>query len=60
MEIPVSNADIVDPDQMMCSATSDLGLQCFPVAHLGVPLLKWVTVFYLITALVFQNYWKNL
>ena len=40
MEIPVSNADIVDPDQMMCSATSDLGLQCFPVAHLGVPLLK--------------------
>ena len=25
-----------DPDQMPCSAASDLGLHCLPITHLGV------------------------
>ena len=32
---PVFNANSVDPDQMPCSAMSDLGLHCLPV-------YKWV------------------
>ena len=31
-----------DPDQMLCSAVSDLGLHYLPVTHLGVSSLKWV------------------
>ena len=31
-----------DPDQMLWSATSDLGLHCLPVTHLGVSSLQWV------------------
>ena len=34
-----------DPDQMPRSATSDLGLHCFPVTCLGVSSLKWVKPF---------------
>ena len=30
-----------DPDQMTHSSTSDLGLHCLPVTHLGVSSLKW-------------------
>ena len=32
MEIPVFNANSVDPDQAPCSATSDLGLHCLPMS----------------------------
>ena len=32
MEIPVLNANSVDPDQMPCSAASDLGLDCLPIS----------------------------
>ena len=31
-----------DPDQMLHSAVSDLGLHCLPVTHLGVSSLQWV------------------
>ena len=31
-----------DPDQMPCSAASDLGLHCLPVTCLGVSSLQWV------------------
>ena len=31
-----------DPDQMLPSATSDLGLHCLPVTCLGVSSLQWV------------------
>ena len=34
-----------DPDQMLHSATSDLGLHCLPVTILGVSSLLWVNVF---------------
>ena len=36
IEIPVFNASSVDPDQMLHSASSDLGLHCLPITLLGV------------------------
>ena len=36
------NADSVDPDQMLHSLMSDLGLHCLPITLLGVSGLKWV------------------
>ena len=36
IEIPVFNANSVDPDQMLYSATSDLGLHYFPYTLLEV------------------------
>ena len=33
-----------DPDQMLHSAASDLGLHCLPVTHLGVSSLQWVNI----------------
>ena len=42
IEIPVFNANSVDPDLMLHSATSDLGLHCLLVFLLGVSRLKWV------------------
>ena len=33
-----------DPDQMLCSATSDLGLHCLPVTLLGVSRLQLANV----------------
>ena len=33
-----------DPDQMLHSAASDLGLQCLPVTLLGVSRLQWVKI----------------
>ena len=41
-EIPVLNANSVDPDQMLHSATSDLGLQCLPVSLLSDTRLKGI------------------
>ena len=35
-------ANSADPDQMPCSAASDLGLHCLPVILLGVSRLQWV------------------
>ena len=31
-----------DPDQMLHSAASDLGLHCLPITLLGVSQLQWV------------------
>ena len=31
-----------DPDQMLHSAVSDLGLHCLPATRLGVSSLQWV------------------
>ena len=31
-----------DPDQMLCSAMSDLSLHCLPVTILSVSQLQWV------------------
>ena len=31
-----------DPDQMLCSAASDLGLHCLPITLSGVSRLQWV------------------
>ena len=31
-----------DPDQMLHSVASDLGLHCLPITHLGVSRLQWV------------------
>ena len=36
IEIPVTNANSVDSDQMLHSVASDLGLHCSPITHLGV------------------------
>ena len=33
-----------DPDQMLCSAASDLGLHCLPITLLWVSRLQWVKV----------------
>ena len=42
IEIPVVNANSVDPDQMLHSVVSALGLHCLPITLLGVYQLKWV------------------
>ena len=34
IEIPVFNANSEDPDQMLCSASSDLYLHCLPMSLL--------------------------
>ena len=34
IEIPIFNANSVDPDQTLHSAASDLGLHCLPMSHL--------------------------
>ena len=39
---PVINANSVDPDQTLHSATSDLGLHCLPMSHLWDARHKWV------------------
>ena len=44
IEIPVVNLNSVDPDQMLHSATSDLGLHCLTNALLGISKLKWVKI----------------
>ena len=31
-----------DPDQMLHSAASDLGLHCLPITLLGVSRLQWI------------------
>ena len=31
-----------DPDQTPHSVTSDLGLHCLPITHLGVSQLQWI------------------
>ena len=41
-EIPVINANGVDPDQTPCSVASDLGLHCLPMSLLWDARLKWV------------------
>ena len=35
-------ANSEDPDQMPCSAASDLGLHCLSLTLLGVSRLQWV------------------
>ena len=35
-------ANSADPDQMLHSAASDLGLHCLPVTGLGVSSIHWV------------------
>ena len=42
IEIPVLDANSVDPDQTPRSAASDLGLHCLPVPLLWDTRLKWV------------------
>ena len=35
-----------DPDQIQCSAASDLGLHCLPITLLRVSQLQWVNMLY--------------
>ena len=42
IEIPVSNANSIDADQIPHSAVSDLGPHCLPVTLFGVSRLEWV------------------
>ena len=45
-----------DPDQMLHSAASDLGLHCFPITLLGVSRLQWVKIICTeISIIVFQK-----
>ena len=45
-EIPELNAISVDPDQMLCSASSDLGLHSLPITLLGVGVGLQTTLHY--------------
>ena len=45
IEIPVSNANSIDPDQMPCSAASDLDLHCLLMSLLWDARHKWVKTF---------------
>ena len=47
IEIPVINANSVDPDQMLHSAASDVGLHFLPVTLSRVSRLKWVRMIFL-------------
>ena len=40
IEVPVFNANSIDPDQMSCSVASDLDLHLLPFTLLGVSRLK--------------------
>ena len=42
IEIPVLNANCLDPDQTPRSAASDLGLDCLPMSHLWGARHKWL------------------
>ena len=44
IEIPVVNANSVDPDQTPRAAASDLGLHCLSMSHLWDSRRKWVYV----------------
>ena len=44
IEIPVFNANNVDPDLTPRSVASDLGLHYLPITHFGFSSLKWVVV----------------
>ena len=44
IEIPVFNANSVDPDQTPRSAASDLGLYCLSISHLWDARHKMVNV----------------
>ena len=44
MEIPVFNANSVDPDQTPRFAASDLGMRCWSITLMGVSRLKYVRV----------------
>ena len=46
--MPVVNANSVDPDQMLRSAASDLGLHCLPKSYLWDTRLKRVNNIYFI------------
>ena len=46
MDIPVLNADSVNPDQMPHSVASDLGLHSLPMSHLSDTRLKWVNLYH--------------
>ena len=37
----VFHANSADPDQMLHSEVSDLGLHCLLITHLGVSEIKW-------------------
>ena len=41
MEIPVSNANSIDPDQTPPSVASNLGLHCLPMSLLWGARFKW-------------------
>ena len=42
IEIPVLNANSADPDQMLLSAVSYLGLHCLSMSLLWDSRLKWI------------------
>ena len=42
IEIPVFNANSLDPNQTPRSAASDLGLHCLPMSLLSDTRYKWV------------------
>ena len=42
IEIPVDNANSVDPDHTQRSAASDLGLHCLPMSLFWDVRLKWI------------------
>ena len=45
-EIPVFNANSVDPDQMQLSVASDLGLHYLPMSILWDAWHKWVNIIF--------------
>ena len=44
IDILVCNANRVEPDQMLHSAASDLGLHCLPITLSRLSRLKWVNI----------------
>ena len=48
---PVLNTNIIDSDQMLHSAASDLGLHCSPMSLLRDARHKWVNI-------LADNIWK--
>ena len=44
-----------DPDQMLCSAVTDLGLHCLLITFLGVARLHWVNKYFQLYVSVMQG-----
>ena len=59
VEIPVRNANTVDPDQTPRSVASDLGLNCLPTSLLRAARHKWIKDYVICSLLCYKLYFSG-